>query len=214
MFSKIKKAIGQLVQILTPKRQKTTNIFTYPSLSQINLNIWFDVLESGNLENLNTTPEHFEKLYDEYFEAIDNKASKFHINENFKKVKLAHRIDILIKCFETLTYIYNHALKLDDALSLEKKLIETVNILHPKAKITGSIENKLKVLEQLIVINTNEFKRIEVKQNSNKEKHSFISQVVSIELALNFKIDINTTSVAKYIEYYKIAQKQHGKRKE
>jgi hypothetical protein len=151
-------------------------------------------------------------LYDEYFEAIDNKASKFHINENFKKVKLAHKIDILIKCFETLTYIYNHALKLDDALSLEKKLIETVNILHARAKINGTIENKLKVLEQLITINTNEFKKIEVKQNTNK--HSFINQVVTIELALNFKIDINTSSVAKYIEYYKIAQKQHGKRKE
>ena len=212
MFSKIKKVIGQLVQILTPQRQKTTNIFTYPILSQINLNIWFDVLETGNLETLNTTPEHFEKLYDEYFEAIDNKASKFHINENFKKVKLAHKIDILIKCFETLTYIYNHALKLDDALSLEKKLIETVNILHARAKINGTIENKLKVLEQLITINTNEFKKIEVKQNTNK--HSFINQVVTIELALNFKIDINTSSVAKYIEYYKIAQKQHGKRKE
>jgi hypothetical protein len=213
MFSKIKKAIGQLRQTSTSKKQKTTNIFTYPSLSQINLNVWFDVLETGNLENLNTTPEHFEKLYDEYFEAIDNKASKFYINENFKKVKLAHRIDILVKCFETLTYIYNHALKLEYAVALEKKLIETVNILHPRAKINGTIENKLKVLEQLITINTNEFKRIEVKQNTNKEKHSFISQVVSIELALNFKIDINTTSVAKYIEYYKIAQK-HGKRKE
>jgi hypothetical protein len=212
MFSKIKKAIGQLQLISTSKKQKTTNIFTFPSLNQINLNVWFDVLETGNLETLNTTPEHFEKLYDEYFEAIDNKASKFYINENFKKVKLAHRIDILVKCFETLTYIYNHGLKLEDAVALEKKLIETVNILHPKAKINGTIENKLKVLEQLITINTNEFKKIEVKQNTNKEKHSFISQVVSIELALNFKIDINTTSVAKYIEYYKIAQK-HGERK-
>ena len=212
MFSKIKKAIGQLRQTSTSKKQKTTNIFIFPSLSQINLNVWFDVLETGNLETLNTTPEHFEKLYDEYFEAIDNKASKFYINENFKKVKLAHRIDILVKCFETLTYIYNHALKLEGAVALEKKLIETVNILHPRAKINGTIENKLKVLEQLITINTNEFKKIEVKQNTNKEKHSFISQVVSIELALNFKIDINTTSVAKYIEYYKIAQK-HGERK-
>jgi hypothetical protein len=211
MFSKIKKAIGQLAQISTSKKQKTTNISTYPNLSQINLNVWFDVLESGNLENLNTTPEHFEKLYDEYFEAIDNKASKFHINENFKKARLAHKIDILVKCFETLNYIYNHALNLEDAVGLEKKLIETVNILHPRAKINGTIENKLKVLEQLITINTNEFKKIEVKQNTNKNKHSFISQVVSIELALNFKIDINTTSVAKYIEYYKIAQKQTKK---
>jgi hypothetical protein len=213
MFSKIKKAIGQLRQISTSKKQKTTNTFIFPSLNQINLNVWFDVLETGNLETLNTTPEHFEKLYDEYFEAIDNKASKFYINENFKKVKLAHKIDILVKCFETLTYIYNHGLKLEDAVALEKKLIETVNILHPRAKINGTIENKLKVLEQLITINTNEFKKIEVKQNTNKEKHSFISQVVSIELALNFKIDINTTSVAKYIEYYKTAIK-HGKRKE
>jgi hypothetical protein len=205
MFTKIKIMFGQLAQTSKSKTQPITNTFIFPSLSQINLNDWFDVLESGYVDKLKTTPEHFSKLYDEYFDAIDNKASKYYINENFKKAKLAHKIDILIKCFETLTYIYNHATKLDNAVELESQLIKTVNILHPRAKLTGTIENKLKVLEQLIVINTNEFKKIEVKANNNKG--SFLSQVVSIELALNFKIDINTTSVAKYIEYYKIAQK-------
>jgi hypothetical protein len=163
-------------------------------------------LETANLEIINTTADHFETLYDAYFDAIDDKVSKHFINENFKKLRLAHKLDILIKCYENLNYIYIHGSRLSNFEELESKLIETINILNPKAKIKGTFENKIKIIEQLILINTNELKKIEVKQ-SNGNKANFISLVVSIELALNFTINTRDTSVAKFIEYYKKAKK-------
>lgn len=215
MFTKIKMAFGRLLRHKVSKNSKKEiqSFFTYPSLNQISLFDWFDVLESGDVTKLNTTPDHFEKLYDEYFESIDNKSSKHYINENFKKVKLANKINILVKSYETLTFIYNHATKLESAVELEKTLIQTINILHPKAKIIGTIENKLKVVEQLITINTNEFKKIEVKE-SKGEKPNFVKQVVDVGLALNIKINQKETTVAEFIELYKQALKssENGKR--
>ena len=176
------------------------------NLNKINIAIWFEVLETGNIGLIpNCTPEIFEKLYDDFFTKLDNKEAKNHLDKNFSKYKLAFKTDIVIKCYENLKTIYNHASNLENANELEQKIINTINLLHPKAKITGTIENKLFVVEQLIIINKNDFERIEIKEKSEKS-FNFMEQVVNIELSLNFKIDTENTSVEKYIYYVKQAQ--------
>lgn len=208
MFTKIKTIFGQLlkVKVLKNSKNEIQNFLTFPSLNQISLFDWFEVLESGDVTKLYTTPEHFEKLYDEYFDAIDDKEAKYYIDASFKKKKLVAKLEILVNSHETLTYIYKYATKLENAVDLEKRLIETINILHPKAKMLGTIENKLKVVEQLILINTNEFKKIEIKERKGK-KPNFVKKVIDVGLALNIKINQRETTVAEFIELYKQALK-------
>lgn len=212
MFSKIKMIFGRLqkklVLIFSKKKTTLQSGFTSESLNlnKINIAIWFEVLETGNIGLIqNCTPEIFEKLYDDFFTKLDNKEAKNHLDKNFSKYKLAFKTDIIIKCYENLKTIYNYGAKLENAIELEQKIISTINLLHPKAKITGSIENKLFVVEQLIIINKNDFERIEIKEKSEKS-FNFMEQVVNIELSLNFKIDTENTSVEKYIYYVKQAQ--------
>lgn len=212
MFSKIKTMIGQLLRklVLMFSKKKTTSksgfISENLSLNKIYISVWFEVLETGNISLIpNCTNEIFTKLYDDFFEKLDNKEAKAHLDKNFNKYKLAFKTDILIKCYENLKTIYNHATKLDRVVELEQKIINTINLLHPKVKITGTIENKLSIIEKLITINKNDFERIEIK-DSQEKSFNFMEQVVNLELSLNFKIDTETTSVEKYIYYIKQAK--------
>lgn len=203
MFLKIKTIIGQLAQKYL-RGSKIT--FTYPSLSQINIQDWFEVLETGNVKIINTTEQHFNKLYDDFFEQIDNKESKSFLNTNFSRYKLSSKINLLIKCYENLNYIYSNALNIENALNLEKTILSTINILHPRAKLNGSIEQKLQTIEQLITINNNQLSKLTVKK-LKEEKSNYMAQIVKVELALKLTINPRETSVQKFIEYYKIAQK-------
>lgn len=212
MYSKIKIIFGQLLKrlvlILSKKGTTLASTFTSESLNlnKINISLWFEVLETGNIGFISgCTPEIFEKLYDDFFTKLDNKEAKAHLDKNLSKYKLAFKTDLVIKCYENLKTIYNHASNLENPIELEQKIISTINLLHPKAKITGSIENKLFIVEQLIQINKNDFERIEIKEKTEKS-FNFMEQVVNIELALNFKIDTENTSVEKYIYYVKQAQ--------
>lgn len=167
---------------------------------------WFDVLETGNYTLINNcNAETFEKLYDEFFVKLENKDAKAYLDKNFNKYKLVLKTDLLIKSYETLRLIYNNATKIEYVIELEQQIINTIKVLHPRTKIIGTIENKLELIEKLIIINKNEFERIEIKEQEQKE-NNFIEQVVNLELALNTKIDTLNTSVEKYIYYLKTAK--------
>ena len=194
----------KLFFILFKKNKKLEN--NNLNLNKISIALWYEVLENGNISLIpNCTPEIFEKLYDDFFLKLDNNEAKSLIQKNFNKRQIALKINIITNSYENLVAIYNNGSKLENAVELEQKIIKTLNLLHPKTKITGTIENKLSIIEKLLIINKNDFERIEIKETQEKS-NNLMESIVNLELSLNITIDIDKTSVEKYIYYIKQAK--------
>ena len=215
------------------KKGISQNITIFQSLKLVNIELWNEILETGNEFLLDA--DYFEgkkysetitkeinetylKFYDEFFIKLDNKFAKSSLLETQEKIYLSAKILILIDCVNTLRLIQRNYKNIVEPIKAENDVYTAVKTMskYIKFKSFNSIEENILVIEKLLASNETTFKRKfgETEIEQKEVKYSFEKQVVDVEQILGRTIQIESVNVLKWIEYINLATQISKQRQE
>lgn len=229
-----------IFQVFTKKKSQL-NISIYQNLKQINISLWYDILETHNVqlldkqysedkkysnEELDYLNKEFSKLYDLFFNKLNNEYSKSTLAEKHERVILITKINILNQCIETLLFIAKNYSLIKSPLDIENKIYDTVKLLSKYVKFDpfGTIYENIEVIKKIIVSNESHYLRKYGKDTIEEDKNTYsleeqlfdIGQIISSGIP-----NAKETSVEMFIVYINKAneiselrkkQQQNGKR--
>lgn len=230
MFTeKAKKMLGALREknILKSLWQKKsqTNISIFQNLSQINIELWNEILTNQNFYLLDENyskdkkytsnenaliSEKFSELYDDYFLRLNNSYAKKSLRETQEKIQLSSKIIILTDCVNTLLAIKRNYKVLKNPLEKENEVYKCVKIISKYVKFGNfnTIDENIEIIKKIINSNQLTYNRKfgEKDEKFNENNYTFEKQLVDVEQVLGREIDINKTNVIKWIELLNKAQ--------
>jgi len=220
-----------LISSIQKGTSQNTSIFQ--SLKSVNIELWNEILETGNEFLLDA--EYFEgkkysekttkeinetylKFYDEFFIKLDNKFAKSSLIETQEKIYLSAKILILIDCVNTLRLIQRNYKNIVEPIKAENDVYKAVKTIskYVQFKNFNSIEDNILIIEKLLASNETTFKRKfgETEIEQKEVKYSFEKQVVDVEQILGRTIQIENVNVLKWIEYINLATQISKQRQE
>lgn len=215
------------------------NISIFQNLSQINIELWNEILNTQNIyllhkdydintkyskaENIALNSKFIE-LYDDYFVKLDNSYAKNNLKETQEKIQLSAKIMILSDCINTLASIKRNYSVLKDPIKKENEVYDCVKIISKYIKFDkfNTIDENIAIIQKLIVSNETTYKRKfgENDKEFEQKTYTFEKQVVDVEQVLGHAIDTSKVNVLKWIGYINLAQEiskkraENGRRKE
>lgn len=215
------------------------NISIFQNLSQINIELWNEILNTQNIyllhkdydvntkyskaENIALNSKFIE-LYDDYFIKLDNSYAKNNLKETQEKIQLSAKIMILSDCINTLASIKRNYSVLKDPIKKENEVYDCVKIISKYIKFDkfNTIDENIAIIQKLIVSNETTYKRKfgENDKEFEQKTYTFEKQVVDVEQVLGHAIDTSKVNVLKWIGYINLAQEiskkraENGRRKE
>lgn len=230
MFTeKAKKMLGALrekniLKSLWPKKSRVS-ISIFQNLSQINIELWNDILTNQNFYLLDTEysknkkytsnenaliSEKFSELYDDYFLRLNNSYAKKSLRETQEKIQLSSKIIILTDCVNTLLAIKRNYKVLKNPLEKENEVYKCVKIISKYVKFGNfnTIDENIEIITKIINSNQLTYNRKfgEKDEKFNENNYTFEKQLVDAEQVLGREIDITKTNVIKWIELLNKAQ--------
>lgn len=228
-IEKTKKAFGVLREknILSRlwRKKSQLNISIFQNLSQINIDVWNDILTTQNFYLLDEKytkdkkytskenaliSEKFSELYDDYFLRLNNSFAKKSLRETQEKIQLSSKIIILTDCVNTLLAIKRNYKVLKNPLEKENEVYKCVKIISKYVKFGNfnTIDENIEIISKLINSNQLTYNR---KFGENDEKfeqnnYTFEKQLVDVEQVLGREVDTTKTNVIKWIELLNKAQ--------
>jgi len=215
------------------QKKNRVNISIYQSLSQINIELWNEILSTQNIylldkeysdkkryskEETKLISETFSSLYDDYFVKLDNSFAKANLKETQEKVQLSAKIIILTDCVNSLQSIKRNYKILKEPLKKEQQIYDCVKIISKYVKFDkfATIDENIEVIIKIIQSNELSYKRkfSDEKSDSIAVNYTFEKQVVDVEQVLGRSIDISNTNVLKWIGYINLAKEISKKRQE
>lgn len=215
------------------------NISIFQNLSQINIELWNEVLNTQNIyllhknydintkyskEENNTLNSKFIELYDDYFVKLNNQFAKNNLKETQEKIQLSAKIMILTDCINTLASIKRNYLVIKEPIKKENEIYDCVKIISKYIKFDrfNTIDENIAIIQKLIVSNETTYKRKfgENDKEFEQKTYTFEKQVVDVEQVLGHSIDTSKVNVLKWIGYINLAQEiskkraENGRRKE
>lgn len=215
------------------------SISIFQNLSQINIELWNEILNTQNIYLLHkdydvntkyTKTENialnskFIELYDDYFVKLDNSYAKNNLKETQEKIQLSAKIMILSDCINTLASIKRNYSVLKDPIKKENEVYDCVKIISKYIKFDkfNTIDENIAIIQKLIVSNETTYKRKfgENDKEFEQKTYTFEKQVVDVEQVLGHAIDTSKVNVLKWIGYINLAQEiskkraENGRRKE
>ena len=242
-IDKIKQVFGKLrekniLRIFSTKKNQV-NISIFQNLSQINIELWNEVLNTQNIyllhknydintkyskEENNTLNSKFIELYDDYFVKLNNQFAKNNLKETQEKIQLSAKIMILTDCINTLASIKRNYLVIKEPIKKENEIYDCVKIISKYIKFDrfNTIDENIAIIQKLIVSNETTYKRKfgENDKEFEQKTYTFEKQVVDVEQVLGHSIDTSKVNVLKWIGYINLAQEiskkraENGRRKE
>jgi len=215
----------------TKKSQVSISIFQ--NLSQINIELWNEILNTQNIyllhkdydvntkyskaENIALNSKFIE-LYDDYFVKLDNQFAKNNLKETQEKIQLSAKIMILTDCINTLASIKRNYSVIKEPIKKENEIYDCVKIISKYIKFDkfNTIDENIAIIQKLIVSNETTYKRKfgENDKEFEQKTYTFEKQVVDVEQVLGHTIDTTKVSVLKWIGYINLAQEISKKRAE
>lgn len=215
------------------------SISIFQNLSQINIELWNEILNTQNIyllhkdydvntkyskaENIALNSKFIE-LYDNYFVKLDNSYAKNNLKETQEKIQLSAKIMILSDCINTLASIKRNYSVLKDPIKKENEVYDCVKIISKYIKFDkfNTIDENIAIIQKLIVSNETTYKRKfgENDKEFEQKTYTFEKQVVDVEQVLGHAIDTSKVNVLKWIGYINLAQEiskkraENGRRKE
>lgn len=209
------------------------NISIFQNLSQINIELWNEILNTQNIyllhkdydvntkyskaENIALNSKFIE-LYDDYFIKLDNSYAKNNLKETQEKIQLSAKIMILSDCINTLASIKRNYSVLKDPIKKENEVYDCVKIISKYIKFDkfNTIDENIAIIQKLIVSNETTYKRKfgENDKEFEQKTYTFEKQVVDVEQVLGHAIDTSKVNVLKWIGYINLAQEISKKRAE
>lgn len=215
------------------KKKNLKNISIYQNLSQINIELWNELLSTQNIylldkeykdkkqyskEVTKLITEKFENLYDEYFLQLNNSFAKANLKETQEKVQLSAKIMILTDCVNSLSSIKRNYKVINNPIEKEQKIYDCVKIISKYVKFDkfATIDENIDVIVKIIQSNELTYKRkfSDEKNDNLAVNYTFEKQVVDVEQVLGRSIDISNTNVLKWIGYINLAKDISKKRQE
>lgn len=230
MFTeKARKMLGALREknILKSLWQKKSrvSISIFQNLSQINIELWNDILTNQNFYLLDENyskdkkytsnenaliSEKFSELYDDYFLRLNNSYAKKSLRETQEKIQLSSKIIILTDCVNTLLAIKRNYKVLKNPLEKENEVYKCVKIISKYVKFGNfnTIDENIEIITKIINSNQLTYNRKfgEKDEKFNENNYTFEKQLVDVEQVLGREIDITKTNVIKWIELLNKAQ--------
>ena len=214
-------------------KKNRVNISIFQNLSQINIELWNEILSTQNIylldknysekkqyskEETKLISEKFANLYDDYFVKLDNSFAKANLKETKEKVQLSAKIMILTDCVNSLNSIKRNYKILKEPLKKEQQIYDCVKIISKYVKFDNfaTIDENIEVIVKLIQSNELTYKRkfSDEKSDSLAVNYTFEKQVVDVEQVLGRSIDISNTNVLKWIGYINLAKEISKKRQD
>lgn len=209
------------------------NISIFQNLSQINIELWNEILTTQNIflldknnsndskyskaEN-NALNSKFIELYDDYFVKLDNQFAKNNLKETQEKIQLSAKIMILTDCINTLASIKRNYSVIKEPIKKENEIYDCVKIISKYIKFDrfNTIDENIAIIQKLIVSNETTYKRKfgENDKEFEQKTYTFEKQVVDVEQVLGHAIDTSKVNVLKWIGYINLAQEISKKRAE
>ena len=215
------------------------NISIFQNLSQINIELWNEILTTQNIflldknhsndskynkaEN-NALNSKFIELYDDYFVKLDNQFAKNNLKETQEKIQLSAKIMILTDCINTLASIKRNYSVIKEPIKKENEIYDCVKIISKYIKFDrfNTIDENIAIIQKLIASNETTYKRKfgENDKEFERKTYTFEKQVVDVEQILGHEIDTSKVNVLKWIGYINLAQEiskkraENGRRKE
>jgi len=238
MFTeKMKKLIGALREknILNRlwKKKIHLSISIFQNLSQINIELWNEILSTQNFYLLDSEhtkekkyssndnkliSDKFSELYDDYFLKLNNSYAKKNLRETQEKIQLSSKIIILTDCVNTLLSIQRNYKVLKNPLDKENEVYKCVKIVSKYVTFGhfNTIDENIAIITKLIQSNQLTYNRQfgEDDEKFEKNTYTFEKQVVDVEQVLGRSIDITKTNVLKWIGYINLAQEISKKRQD
>lgn len=201
------------------------NISIFQNLSQINIELWNEILTTQNFylldENYSKNKkytssdnalisEKFSELYDDYFLRLNNSYAKKSLRETQEKIQLSSKIIVLTDCVNTLLAIKRNYKVLKNPLDKENEVYKCVKIVskHVKFGNFNTIDENIEIITKVINSNQLSYNRKfgENDEKYEKNNYTFEKQLVDVEQVLGREIDITKTNVIKWIELLNKAQ--------
>lgn len=209
------------------------NISIFQNLSQINIELWNEILTTQNIflldknhsieskynkaEN-NALNSKFIELYDDYFVKLDNQFAKNNLKETQEKIQLSAKIMILTDCINTLASIKRNYSVIKEPIKKENEIYDCVKIISKYIKFDkfNTINENIAIIQKLIISNETTYKRKfgENDKEFEQKTYTFEKQVVDVEQVLGHAIDTSKVNVLKWIGYINLAQEISKKRAE
>jgi len=228
-IEKIKTAFGALLEksILRKlwRKKNLPSIFIFQNLSQINIELWNEILTDQNFYLLDTEytknkkytskenkfiSDKFSELYDDYFLKLNNSYAKKNLRETQEKIQLSSKILILKDCVNTLESIKKNYKVIKNPLDKENEVYDCVKLVSKYAKFGNfnTIDENIAIIVKLIESNQLSYNR-KYGENDNKfeeNSYTFEKQLVDVEQVLGREVNTLRTSVIKWIELLNKAQ--------
>lgn len=228
-IEKIKTAFGALREknILSKlwKKKSLVNISIFQNLSQINIELWNEILTNQNFYLLDTEydknkkytskenkfiSDKFSELYDDYFLKLNNSYAKKSLRETQEKIQLSSKILILKDCINTLESIKKNYKVIKSPLDKENEVYSCVKLVskHVKFGNFNTIDENIAIISKLIESNQLTYNRKygETDDKFETNNYTFEKQLVDVEQVLGREVNTSRTSVIKWIELLNRAQ--------
>lgn len=236
MFTKLVKfgafAKKNIFQLFTKKKSQV-NISIFQNLSQVNIELWNEILTTQNIFLLDKDYSESKKyskkenellnnkfieLYDIYFKELDNQYAKNNLKETQEKIQLSAKIMILTDCVNSLLSIQRNYKVLKEPIKKEQEIYNCIKIISKYVQFDkfNTINENIVIIQKLITSNETTYKRKfgETEKDFKEKTYSFEKQVVDVEQVLGHTIDTSKVNVLKWIGYINLAQEISKKRAE
>lgn len=214
----------KILSFFYTKKNRLTSSSIYQNLKYINIQLWVEILETGNvllldkkfsetkkynLKELELINSKFNELYDLFFNLLNNQYAKANLVDNQQRAELSAKILILTECLKSLTFIAKYKDIIDDSFVKELDILESVKKISKNVKFNAfnTIYENIKIIIKLIESHDKTYLRKYGEENKKKDfiKYSFEKQVVEVEQVLGRSIDLKSTNVIKWIELTNLA---------
>jgi len=236
-LEKVKVKIGAFAEknifLKSTKKQNQQSISIFQNLKQINIALWYDILEENNVKLLdkNYTEDKkyseleiiqlndtFLRLYDLFFEKLNNEYSKSSLQESQDKINIISKIALLEEAVKTLLFIKQNYNLIDKPIEKEKKIYDTVKILskYVNFKDFNTIDENIEIINKIILSLESGYTRKYGNDNEeqNKNKYSLEEQLFDIGQIITSGIpNAKETSVEMFIVYINKANEISNLRK-
>jgi hypothetical protein len=215
------------------KRKTLENSTIYQSLKSINIGLWFEILETQNINLLDKNyfegkfynkfqnkeiNEVFSKLYDDFFIRLNNKKAKSNLINSQDKMMLSVKVMVLNECLNTLIFISKNYSRIHNAYQKELQIYKTIENIskNTKFKQSNTLLDNINKIKELIETNKLSYERKYAEQISEKS-YSFEKQLIDVEQVLGRSLNVKECNVIQWIEYInkvqdiiKLKEKQNG----
>jgi hypothetical protein len=215
------------------KRKTLENSTIYQSLKSINIGLWFEILETQNINlldknyfegkfynkfQLSEINEVFSTLYDDFFIRLNNKKAKSNLINSQDKMMLSVKVMVLNECLNTLIFISKNYSRIHNAYKKELQIYKTIENIskNTKFKETNTLLDNINKIKELIETNKLSYERKYSEQMSEKS-YSFEKQLIDVEQVLGRSLNVKECNVIQWIEYInkvqdiiKLKEKQNG----